>query len=299
VIVQKGIPKQRIDTGRIEAKSFLAGKRIIEVYVESQEDVTFWRRLFNFKNIKSIDVKPVRRIRGSNGKGEILKSILDGDLIPGRSLLIAIDSDYDFLKCTNLNFYNSPYIFQTYAYSIESYYFYPEHVLEACLNATNTSNIPTEMFRITEAFESWSAKNYANFISFIKDGNRDCSDAVYDSLSKLDISTLEKMPEFEICDELRAKGLNSLNLYLFINGHKLEEKVKQITKNVTAWLINREHRTIKGKTEEATKNLRKQFMNSLNCPNQELRASDLSDVSLMQFIYKDLEQYKDLAKDIL
>ena len=48
MIVQKGIPKQRIDTGRIEAKSFLARKKIIEIYVESQEDVTFWRKIFVF-----------------------------------------------------------------------------------------------------------------------------------------------------------------------------------------------------------------------------------------------------------
>lgn len=299
MIVQKGIPKQRIDTGRIEAKSFLARKKIIEIYVESQEDVTFWRKIFSYKDIRSIDVKPVRHLKGSNGKGEILRSISDGDLTPGRSLLVAIDSDYDYLKCINSKFYNSPYVFQTYAYSIESYYFYPQHVLEACLNATNTSNIPPDMFKVTEAFECWSAKNYANFISFLKDDNKDSSKAIYSSLSNLDITTAEEAPELGDCDEFRAKGLNNLNLYLFINGHKLEEKVKLITKRVTNWLINREHQSIKGKSKEATVDLRKQFTNSLNCPNQVLRSTDLNGVLLMQLIYRDLDEYMVQAKDIL
>ena len=66
------------------------------MYVESHKDVAFWYKLFNDNN-NSIDIKPIGRDFAANGKQMIISLINNESIKPGNHLLIAIDSDFDYL----------------------------------------------------------------------------------------------------------------------------------------------------------------------------------------------------------
>ena len=291
----------RIDTGRVAAKSLLANKEIILLYVESPEDVRFWRNRLASQDLTCVDVKPASKIKGSNGKDEIISRIDCGDIVLGIRVLVAIDSDYDYLKGNRSNLYNSPFLFQTYAYSIESYNYYPGHALEACLNATNTSLTRRENYPIEEAFRRWSISNCDDFIKYIA-GDKDAKKRLYSSLAQVEYNGLSHYEEDRsdlFPEELIEKGVRKHNIFLFVNGHKLENRIKYLVKGIVRAIISDEISNTQGTNASVTADLRKQYTNSLSCPFIELKALDKSSLPFMEKINEDLFNYKELAKDIL
>lgn len=299
--VQEGIPQQIIDTGRVAAKSFLAGRSIVELYVESEVDVTFWRKRFLRRNVRGLEIKAVRELGGSNGKSEILKNIESKIIVPGPRVLVAIDSDYDYLRGVRTNLYNSPFVFQTYVYSIENYYFSPNYVVEACLEATHTANAPEDKFQVEYAFSAWSSENYPHFVKLIKEKCGASNKQIYSSLKTLDVNNFDESTEVHDIDiDLEGKGLVPDNIYLFIKGHKLDEKVDKISRGLTNWLVGQKHKSIKGITEQATTELRVSYSNSLTPPRHHMLSRCLDDFPFIQSIYDDIQNYKDnFARDIL
>jgi hypothetical protein len=96
-----------------------APQRVL-VYIESDDDIVFWRNVLApfERNIISFDIQlPVK-----NGfeKGKLAAL----DRHSGTHCLICVDSDYDYLlqNTTKMSkrINNNPFIFQTYAYSIEN-----------------------------------------------------------------------------------------------------------------------------------------------------------------------------------
>lgn len=301
MIVSKGIPNMRIDSDRVRVKSTLVKKITIEVWVESQVDITFWRKRFRSQNMIFnqqeiiLEFKPISLLSGTNGKSEIIINIKSGALKLGPHLLVAIDSDYDYLRGNDENIYASPFVFQTYTYSIENYNFYPGQIVEACLNATNNSCYPLKD-KVEKAFREWSFQNYDDFILFIKQDSLASKASVYNSLDQIEHTTpseLEDKTNKTLCDDLYKKGLQLDNVFLFVNGHKLEDKVKKISKAITSYLNSAAHQRIKGKTEQATKDIRMQYNNSITCPNIQLAALEKSDLPLMEKINNDLRAYED------
>jgi uncharacterized protein YoxC len=304
VKISQGIPKMLIDSDRVRVKSTLVKKITIEVWVESQVDVTFWRKRFSSQNIicdqKEIiwEFKPIRLFSGTNGKSEIMTNIKNDELKLGPHLLVAIDSDYDYLRGNDKNIYTSPFVFQTYTYSIENYNYYPGQIVEACLTATNNSSYPLKD-KVEEAFKKWSFQNYDDFIRFIKQDNSASKESVYKSLDQIEHTTpteLEDKTNKVLCDDLYNKGLQLDNVFLFVNGHKLEDKVKKISRAITSSLRQAAHQAIKGNTEQATKDIRKQYNNSITCPNIQLTALEKGELPLMEKINSDLRTYEDKHK---
>lgn len=116
-------------------------KRRIAAYVESYDDVAFWRTLLSeFEDDTcTFQVMLPSATSLAKGKKTVLMNSLNTDEL-GRSLIACVDSDYDFLLqgatevSRKLN--NNPYIFQTYGYAIESFQCYAESLHEVCVQAT-------------------------------------------------------------------------------------------------------------------------------------------------------------------
>lgn len=117
-----------------------ARQRIV-AYVESYDDVAFWRSLLEeFENEERyFQVMLPSATSLAKGKKMVLMNTLNTSEL-GKSLIACVDSDYDFLLqgATSLShkINASPYIFQTYAYAIENHHCYAESLHEVCVQAT-------------------------------------------------------------------------------------------------------------------------------------------------------------------
>ena len=119
--------KESISSGYIEAANRLKSKtarRRIAAYVESYDDVFFWRTvLSSFENSERyFEVMLPSHKRLERGKKSVLMNLLAKKT--GRDLICCVDADYDYLLQgvteTSRKMISSPYVFHTYAYSIEN-----------------------------------------------------------------------------------------------------------------------------------------------------------------------------------
>jgi len=116
-------------------------RRRIVAYVESYEDVAFWRLLLDefesdrfYFQIMLPNGKNLTR-----GKKSALNHILEGQVL-GQYMIACVDSDYDYLMQGRTNtsemILSSPYVLQTYAYAIENYQCYAGSLNQVCVQAT-------------------------------------------------------------------------------------------------------------------------------------------------------------------
>ncbi len=112
-----------------------ASRRVI-VYVESYDDVLFWRTVFQTFESENLRFEVMLPSRTSLGKGK--KLAMNNNLGPG--MIACVDADYDFLMQrhseASVRMLDNPYIFHTYVYAIESYQCYAPGLHEACVMAT-------------------------------------------------------------------------------------------------------------------------------------------------------------------
>lgn len=117
-----------------------ARRRII-AYVESYDDVAFWRTLLEeFEDDERyFQVMLPSSTSLAKGKKMVLMNTLNTQEL-GKSLIACVDSDYDFLlqaaTKTSRKINGSKYIFQTYAYAIENYRCFADSLHEVCVQAT-------------------------------------------------------------------------------------------------------------------------------------------------------------------
>lgn len=104
----------------------------IQVYVENEDDVPFWKDIFNRFHLKT-NVAPASTDKLRRGKTEVLK-LKDQ---AGEALWLCVDSDYDYLLQNELHqtIEKTPYIFQTYTYSIENYKCYAPALKQVIVEA--------------------------------------------------------------------------------------------------------------------------------------------------------------------
>ena len=117
-----------------------ARRRII-AYVESYDDIAFWRTLLEeFEDDEHyFQVMLPSATSLAKGKKMVLMNTLNTAEL-GRSLIACVDSDYDFLlqgaTNTSRKINRNRYIFQTYTYAIENYHCFAESLHEVCVQAT-------------------------------------------------------------------------------------------------------------------------------------------------------------------
>ena len=300
-------------------------RRRIVAYVESYDDISFWRTLFNeFENDRYFfQVMLPSSISLAKGKKmALMNSLGESDL--GENMIACVDSDYDYLLqgATRLSrkIIRNPYIFHTYTYAIENYQCFAGGLHEVCVQATlndrhlidftefmkRYSRIAYPLFLWSVWFNRqrmYSEFSLSDFCSYIrlysvdlKDINR-CLDEMNKRV-KRKLSELSKAwPEAtevmaSMRTELEELGVTPENTYLFIQGHHIMDNVvmKILTPVCTVLRRERENeiKLLAGHDE--------QFRNELTSYQNSL--CNVEVVLRKNTNYKESGLYKQLQKDV-
>ncbi|MCH4183278.1 MAG: DUF4435 domain-containing protein [Prevotella sp.] len=252
--------KDHINSQYFEAANRLRSlydRRKIVVYVESYDDVLFWRQVLGRfeNNTRYFEIMlPVRGSYLERGKKAAIANMLSG---VGRDMIACVDADYDYLiqgatetsKLINEN----PYIFHTYVYAIENYQCYAPGLHDACvmvtLNDHNIFDFEKYLFDYSQAIWPlfvWNIWFYrgSHYMDFtITDFNKIIEpgyfrinhpeEMINDMRRKIErkLRRLNKdYPQFldqkdALINDLNRLGVRSDNTYLFVQGHHLFDKV--------------------------------------------------------------------------
>ncbi len=312
----------------IEAANSLRPKRAqhrIVAYVESYDDISFWRTVFNeFENEKyRFEVMLPARTNLTKGKKQAMMNMLGNAY--GRNMIACVDSDYDYLlqgaTSTSRKMLGNKYILHTYAYAIENYKCYADSLKQVCVQSTlNDSNI----IDFNQFFKLYSEICYPLFVWSIllyrKQDNRTLSILKFCEIVRLssfrienpayslkqlssrvnhNIGLLEKHhPELlgeygRLKEEFAELGIKPEETYLYIQGH-------HIMNGVTLRMLTPICRHLRNKREEEIQRLayhRQQYNNELSS----YRHSQC-DVAIMlskNTNYKEASPYKKLKEDIV
>ncbi|MEZ8510123.1 DUF4435 domain-containing protein [Vibrio splendidus] len=226
-----------ISSDFMEATQVFEPSQKIRVYVEGHEDVPFWKNRFGEH---SIDVEVVAYVfaADANGKGTIIRDIKNGTLELGELLLVALDSDYDYLLDLNSDIFSNEFVFQTYAYSIENLLWHPRRLDSICKTASCCDHlIPDD--DIWKSMSSWSRKLYPEFVRFLKtDRDSDAMKFIVDTVNVVVSGTDEELlfepinSDDELLRTLEGKGLSQNNIFLFVRGHNIEDVMQAVCQKV-------------------------------------------------------------------
>ena len=229
-----------------------AAQRII-AYVESYDDISFWRSVFNEYESDRIhfEIMLPARSKLTKGKKQAMMNMLGKAY--GRNMIACVDSDYDYLlqgaTSTSLQMLENKYILHTYAYSIENYRCYADSLKQVCVLCTqNDSNVIDfkEFFklysRICYPLFVWNVLLYRkrdtktmsmlHFCEIVRLSSFTIDKPAY-SLQQLsnrvkhNIKMLEKQfPELKeeyrkLDEELASLGISPDETYFYIQGHHI------------------------------------------------------------------------------
>ena len=307
------------------------GCRRILAFVEGYEDVAFWRTIFAPFESDEVRFDVSVPLRGDLAKGKkvLLKS--SGSCHP--NLVMCMDSDFDYLfadqteDAQTIN--SSPYLFHTYAYSIENYLCYAPSLHDVCVRATKND---AHIFDFEAFFEEYSRTIYpafvwyaysaqistpniftlTNFKNTVRLGYLDIDQNGADTLRwlrkqvdrRIEVLTAEhpevaeRLGEFEIL--LHNRGVTPEQTYLFMHGHTLMDNVVMVVldavcsklKLLATDRINRSEREGIGLTNELSN-----YNNSLcNVREALLFNENYKECFLYRKLQKDIENFLQLTK---
>lgn len=320
--------KQNLSSSYLEAANRLASKksrRRIVAYVESYDDVAFWRTLLSEFEDDTLYFQVMLPSATSLAKGKkmVLMNTLDTAEL-GRSLIACVDSDYDFLLQgateTSHKINSNPYILQTYGYAIESYRCYAESLHEVCVQATlndrPTLDFPAFMCRYSQIayplflWNVWFYRRHDNntfpmhefndCVSITDFNLRQpdrCLQAV-DRQVKAKLASLRKrFPQQEnqvrqLGHDLERLGLRPETTYLYMQGHHVMD-------NVVMRILTPICTTLRREREEEIKRL---ALHNVQLQN-ELSSYDNSQTSPANILrrnegYKGLYLYQWMREDV-
>ena len=138
-----------LNSAFIEAANSLRPKKAthrIIAYVESYDDISFWRSVFNeFESDKvHFEIMLPARTKLTKGKKQAMMNLLGKAY--GRNMIACVDSDYDYLlqgaTSTSRQMLENRFILHTYAYSIENFRCFADSLKQVCVLCTqNDSNV--------------------------------------------------------------------------------------------------------------------------------------------------------------
>ena len=300
-----------------------ARNRIV-AYVESYDDVAFWRSIFADFEDENFYFEVMLPSNKSlcKGKKSVLMNKLGSRL--GQNMVACVDSDYDYLlqgvTSTSRQINESRYVFQTYAYAIENHLCYAESLHEVCTMATLNdrklvdfvgfmtlySQIAYPLFIWSVWFyrqrnlNEFSLMDFCAYVRLDKVSVRqpeECLSAmekrVKNKLRELEKRHPQALEEIEAMKaEFTYLGVTPENTYMFIQGHHIMESV---TMKILTPVCN----ALRREREEEIKRLAEhhvQFRNELTCYERSLLPVDV--VLKKQTGFKDSSVYKMLEKDI-
>ena len=300
-----------------------ARNRIV-AYVESYDDVAFWRSIFADFEDENFYFEVMLPSNKSlcKGKKSVLMNKLGSRL--GQNMVACVDSDYDYLlqgvTSTSRQINSSAYVFQTYAYAIENYQCYAGSLHEACTMATLNDRSLVDLVGFMTLYSQIAYPLFIWSVWFYRQRNLNefslmdfCAYVRLDKVSvrqpeecliAMDKRVKNKLRELEkrhpqALEEIEAMkaeftylGVTPENTYMFIQGHHIMESV---TMKILTPVCN----ALRREREEEIKRLAEhhvQFRNELTCYERSLLPVDV--VLKKQTGFKDSSVYKMLEKDI-
>ena len=115
-------------------------KKKIVAYVESYDDILFWRRVLSDFEDSTRYFEVMLPSRNTLGKGKRMALMNSLGERFGKYMIACVDADYDYLMQGSTEISRkvcqNPYIFHTYAYAIENFQCYAPSLHDVCVMAT-------------------------------------------------------------------------------------------------------------------------------------------------------------------
>lgn len=305
-------------------------RRRIVAYVESYDDIAFWRSLLEQyeDETRYFQVMLPSSRSLTKGKKIVLTNTVKADNF-GESLIACVDSDYDYLlqgaNPTSKVINSSKYVFHTYTYAIENYFCFAEGLHEVCVEATlNDKSIfdfeaylvefsqliyPLFLWTIwfyghadTNSFTMSQFNSLTRVYSFrVNEPERSLErikQKVTRKLEELERNFPELVPKVEsLGEELKPLGLMPTNTYLFIQGHHLfEQVVIKLLRPVCAVLRQQRENYIKRLAvhDEQYNNELTSYRNSITDVEHALKKSfGFRNLFAYHWLREDLQQFVD------
>ena len=233
------------------------GRRRIVAYVESYDDVFFWRKVLSeFENDKRyFEVMLPSKINLSKGKKQVLMNLVKDKV--GKDMIACVDADYDFLiqgaTAVSRQVIGNPYVFHTYVYAIENYQCYAPSLHDVCVMVTLNDHVTFDFEEYYRQFSQaifplfvWNIMFYrtnhysdftmTDFNRVIETGNFNLQDPLKGIMNvRKKVGRKVRMlqqenpdaKEFFLAtkDSLKDLGVTADTAYLYIQGHHLFDKV--------------------------------------------------------------------------
>ena len=233
-------------------------RRRIAAYVESYDDIFFWRSvLSDFEDdTRYFQVMlPSRLQHLERGKKAVLMNLLMDKV--GRDMIACVDADYDYLMqgATEMSkqVTTNPYVFHTYAYAIENLQCYAPSLYETSVMVTLNDHHIFDMEAYLRDYSLaifplfvWSiwfyrTPNYGeftimDFLRVIEPGHftmakaEDMVAKVRRKVGKRINQLQQKYPNnkdnyLQVKEDIKRLGVTPDTTYLYIQGHHLFDKV--------------------------------------------------------------------------
>ncbi|MBQ8968960.1 MAG: DUF4435 domain-containing protein [Bacteroidaceae bacterium] len=232
-------------------------RRRVVAYVESYDDVLFWRQVLDEFETDRLTFEVMLPSRTNLGKGKkyVLANRLGANL--GGAMIACVDADYDYLMQgatpVSRNIIQNPFIFHTYVYAIENYQCYARGLHEVCVMSTlndremvDLEGFMAEYSRIVWPLFVWSVwvyrydcysrftlMDFAGLVS-IRDVNPYHPERTLETLRRTVNRKINWMqqhyPEGKktykpLKEQLLSMGLTPETTYLYMQGHAVMDGV--------------------------------------------------------------------------
>lgn len=269
-------------------------RRRIVAYVESYDDVLFWRTLLSLyeDDTRYFEVMLPSRTTLERGKRSVLTNLIDAGRV-GYDLIACVDADYDYLiqGATEVSrrIIESPYVMHTYAYAIENLQCYAPSLHNVCVMVTLNDHALFDfnafMTQYSEAIFPlfvWSIWHYrqsiygqftiTEFNKLIDIGGFDlrhpeaCIANIRAKVAKKTSWLRHRNPNAKdsylaVKADLLRLGVTPQTTYLYVQGHHLFDKIVQpIVTKVCEQLIRERENEIRRQAVHST-----QMRNELSC----------------------------------
>ena len=305
---------------RLNSKS--ARQRIV-AYVESYDDVLFWRTVLSrFENeSRYFEVMLPSHKTLERGKKSVLMNLLSQNT--GNSMIACVDADYDYLiqgvTPTSRTIISNPYVLHTYAYAIESYQCYAPSLHNVCVMVTLNDH---RIFDFEEYMKQFSQAVFPLFVWSIWHYRR----SIYGEFTITDLNHIVELGSFSIhnpllsIENLRRKVRNKINTlqhrhpeakdsylklkkelidlgvtpdttYMYIQGHHLFNKIiLPIVNRVCSRLVQEREDEIRRQAVHDT-----QRRNELSCYTNSIQ--DISQMLKKNTGYQESTPFKRILMD--
>ncbi len=299
-------------------------RRKIVAYVESYDDVLFWRTLLGKyeDETRYFEVMLPSHNTLERGKRSVLMNLLYSKV--GEDMIACVDADYDYLMQgatqTSKEVISNPYVFHTYAYAIENLQCYAPSLHNVCVMVTLNDHA---VFDFNDFMSQLGEAVFPLFVWSIWHYRR----SIYGQFTITDFNKVVELGSFNVsmpentianlrnkvwkkCNWLRRKhpdakesylslkrelielGVTPETTYLYIQGHHLFDKiVMPIMTKVCGVLIREREAEIRRQAVHST-----QMRNELSCYSHSVQ--DIEQMLKKNMGYVMSEPFRRMCEDI-